>query len=107
MLSTRERRATMRQDRVTLWKIQVVILLAAVFCAVIRSAGLITGGVLILLLIPLWSVAVWLMLTERQATITRDAAELVLGVLFLAWIAGWLTQYAFGVRLPSVLNRLG
>ena len=77
----------MRQDRLTLWKIQVVILLAAVFCAVIRAAGLITGVALIFLLIPLWSVAVWLMLTERQSTIQRDAATSVLGFLFLAWMA--------------------
>ncbi len=69
----------MRQDRLTLWKIQVVILLAAVFCAVIRAAGLITGVALIFLLIPLWSVAVWLMLTERQSTILGDAAASVLG----------------------------
>jgi hypothetical protein len=96
----------MRQDRLTLWKIQVVILLAAVFCAVIRAAGLITGVALIFLLIPLWSVAIWLLLTERQSTILRDAAASVLGFLVLAWIAAWLAQYAFGLPLPAVLNRL-
>src|SRR3954447_16098465 len=96
----------MRQDRLTLWKIEVVVLLAAIFCAVIRSTGLVPGVALIFVSIPLWSVAIWLMLTERQSTILRDAAATVFGILFLAWVAAWLVQYAFGVRLPSVLNRL-
>ncbi len=96
----------MRQGRLTLWKIEVVVLLAAIFCAVIKSTGLVPGVALIYISIPLWSVAVWLMLTERQSAVLRDAAATVMGALLLAWIAAWLVRYAFGVRLPSVLNRL-
>lgn len=96
----------MRQGRLTLWKIEVVVLLAAISCAVIKATGLVPGVALIFVSIPLWSVAVWLMLTERQSTVLRDAAATVLGTLILAWIAAWLVQYTFGVRLPIVLNRL-
>ena len=91
----------MPRDRLTLWKLQVLVAgFALIFALLYWLLGPTGGFIMMIIMLPLWSVAAWPFLSERQTNLVLNFVGASFFLFILLCGADAFCRAALGFGLP-------